>query len=203
MARYLDGVLVPRSCVVCGLADARLCPACASRLAPAPPIVPPLGADGARSLFVYDEVGSSVIGALKYRNGHRLARRLGPALAAIAPDGSDVVTWVPATPANRRRRGYDQGELLAREVAGCLGCPCRRLLLRGRDRPQTARSRAGRAAGPRLRCRHPVPQRVLVVDDVLTTGATLATAARRLRHGGAAVVHVLTLAWTPPPGFDD
>ncbi len=196
-------MLVPLSCVVCGTADVLLCGACVAGLTPAPPLPPPLGADGARALFTYDEVGSSVIGALKYRNGHRLVRLLGPQMAVIAPGGSDVVTWAPATPANRRRRGYDQGELLARELAGRLGIPCMRLLLRGRDRAQTSRSRAGRAAGPRLRCRGPVPERVLVVDDVLTTGATLATAARQLRRGGAAVVEVLTVAWTPPPGYDD
>ena len=195
-------MLIPLRCVVCGASDVLLCGSCFSELAQAPPLLPPPGADGARALFVYDEVGSSVIGALKYAGAHRLVRRLGPSLAAIAPPGTDAITWTPATPANRRRRGYDQGELLAREVAQRLGIPCRRLLARGRDLPQTARTRSGRAVGPRLRCRPPVPPRVLVIDDVLTTGSTLATAARLLRGGGATAVEVMAVAWTPPPGFD-
>lgn len=189
--------------MVCGTDGVLLCERCEERLTPAPPIPPPVGSDGARALFTYDEVGSSVIGALKFANAHRLAGRLGPALAAAAPRGLDVVTWAPATPANRRRRGYDQAELLAREVAGRLGVPARRLLSRGADLPQTARGRAGRAAGPRMRCRRAVSGLVLVVDDVVTTGATLATAARLLRHAGASGVELLAVAWAPPPGHDD
>ena len=196
-------MLLPVRCVVCGAGNVLLCTSCARRLVPAPALPPPPGVDEARTLFLYDEVGAGVLGALKYRNAHRLVRLLGPQLAAIAPARPDLVTWAPATPANRRRRGYDQGELLARELARRLGVPCRRLLARGRDLPQAARGRADRAFGPRLRCRGPVPASVLVIDDVLTTGATLATAAGLLRRGGARRVDVLAVAWTPPPGYDD
>jgi len=189
--------------VACGADRVLLCGRCEERLTPAPPLPPPPGVDSASALFIYDEVGSSVIGALKYANSHRLVRRLGPRLAAAAPRGLDMVTWAPATAANRRRRGYDQGELLAREVARRLGMPARRLLARRADVPQAARGRAGRAAGPRIRARRAVSGGILVVDDVLTTGATLATAAGLLRRAGASSVGVLTLAWTPPPGFDD
>ena len=196
-------MLIPLCCVVCGGHGALLCAGCDRRLEPAPPLPPPPGVDAARALFIYDELGSRVLGALKYAGAHRLVGLLGPRLAALAGGRPQVVTWAPATPANRRRRGYDQGQLLAREVAGHLGAPTRRLLRRSRDMAQTARGRQGRSEGPRLACRRPVPHRVLVVDDVLTTGSTVAVAAGLLRHRGAAEVEVLTLAWTPPPGFED
>lgn len=195
-------MLIPLRCVVCGSDGVLLCEACRRRLVPAPPLPSLPGIDGARALFVYDDVGAGVVGALKFANAHRLVRRLGAELAALAPSCPDVVTWAPATPANRRRRGYDQGELLARQVAARLGVPVRGLLRRGRDVPQTERERAGRSAGPRLGCRRTVPGHVLVVDDVLTTGATVVAAARVLRYHGATGVEVLAVAWTPPPGFD-
>lgn len=195
-------MLIPLRCVVCGEDGVLLCKRCDARLTPAPPLPPPRGVDGARALFLYDEVGAGVLGALKFRNAHRLVRLLGPRLAQIAPPSPDAVTWAPATPANRRIRGYDQGELLARELAHRLGAPARRLLTRGRDLPQVSRGRSDRAAGPRLRCRPPAPASVLVIDDVLTTGATLAAAAGCLRRGGARRVDVLAVAWTPPPGYD-
>ncbi len=196
-------MLIPIRCASCGSDGALLCGACRRRLVPAPPLPAPPGTDGARALFVYDEIGASVVGALKFANAHRLVRWLGPELAALAPSCPDMVTWAPATPANRRRRGYDQGELLARQVAARLGVNARRLLGRGRDTPQTERGRSGRAAGPRLLCRRAAPARVLVVDDVLTTGATAAAAARLLRRNGAESVEILAVAWTPPPGFED
>ncbi len=197
------GVLIPLRCVVCGRDGVLLCGVCRGRLVPAPPLPPPPGVDSAQALFVYDETASEVVGALKFANGHRLVRWLGSEMAALCLDTPDVVTWAPAAPANRRRRGYDQGELLARQVAARLGASRHRLLQRGRDVPQTARGRAGRAAGPRLRCHRKVSGSVLVVDDVLTTGATFATAAGLLRRQGASRVGVLAVAWTPPPGFED
>ena len=124
---------------------------------------------------------------LKYRNCRHVALHVAGVLAQrLAATGVDVdvVTWAPTSTARRRRRGFDQAEILARAVAAHLGLPCRRLLERDGTTPaQTGRGRRDRLSGPRFRV-HPraAGRRVLVVDDVVTTGATLDSARRWLRQ---------------------
>jgi predicted amidophosphoribosyltransferase len=149
------------------------------------------------ALLAYDGAGRALVGALKFANARPVARALGPALAALAPP-VDVVTWAPTSPARRRQRGFDQAELLARAVARSLGVPCRCLLGRLPGMPQTGRTRAARLADP------PVfvalgrpPPCVLVVDDVVTTGATVRAALVALREAGAREVSGLAAAATP------
>ena len=185
-------------CVVCETAGQVLCEACAGRLVPAPKPHPLLGLDDVRALFVYDEICSRAILALKFRNAHTLGKRLAQPMSTLAPKGVDQVTWAPSTRSNSIRRGYDQGEVLARAVARRLGVPCSRLLARGRDKPQGRRSRTERLEGPKLRLRNAPRRSVLIVDDVLTTGSTLSTSAACLKRGGAVWVGALTVAWTPP-----
>ncbi len=168
-----------------------LCPACSAALRPAPPGVVP-------ALLAYDGAGRALVTALKYRNQRGALRVVGQALARRAPSGGvDAVTWAPTTPARRRARGFDQAELLARSVARELRCPCLPLLRRAPGPPQTGRTRVERLDGPTFEVRPPVPRRILLVDDVVTTGATLRAAAAALRQAGAAEVTLLALAATP------
>ena len=109
--------------------------------------------------------------------------------ARLVDRDADLITWVPCSPARRRGRGFDPAELLARALSRRLRIRARCSLCRLDDEPQTARSREGRMAGPRLAARPGrVSGLVLVVDDVCTTGSTLRAAATALRSAGASAV---------------
>ncbi|MCB1016792.1 MAG: ribosome-associated translation inhibitor RaiA [Acidimicrobiales bacterium] len=137
---------------------------------------------------------------LKYRNARDAVPWLAAGMAArVDADAVDVVTWVPTTARRRRDRGFDQAEVLARAVARRLRRPCRRLLRRAAGAPQTGRRRVERFADPGLRCVGRPPPKVLVVDDVATTGATLAWVATTLRGAGTVEVRAVTAARTPAP----
>lgn len=114
----------------------------------------------------------------------------------------DLVTAVPVPLLRRLRRGFNQAELLARHVASALGRPYRETLRRRGNARQVGRSRAQRLAlgAHTFVARARIAGEVLLVDDVLTTGATAAACTTALRHAGAHGVRVLTLARTPRPG---
>jgi predicted amidophosphoribosyltransferase len=162
-----------------------------------PPVVP-----GIAALFAYTGAGRELLVGLKYRNGRAVLGWLGAALVRLVPSGAvEVVTWAPTHPERRRSRGYDQAELLARAVAQQLAVPCSRLLRRAdRAGPQTGRARAERLAGPAFVATRSVPDAVLLVDDVVTTGATLRGAAQALALAGGRRVVMVAAAATPRSG---
>ena len=101
----------------------------------------------------------------------------------------------------RRHRGFDQAELLARPIARAVGVPCSAVLRRHPGPPQTgADAVTRRSACPSIEPVHTVGAAVLLVDDVITTGATLSASAIALRLAGAPRVVALVAARTPPPG---
>lgn len=141
-----------------------------------------------------DHVGAIVVAA---KNGGRrdILRRLARSLAerSLHLEPVDVVTWVPASPEQRRQRGFDQGRILARAVARNLGVPHRRLLSRVGG-AQRGGDRSSRLLGPNLVATKQSPARVLLVDDVVTTGGSMARCAQALRVVGALEVHGLAFA---------
>jgi len=192
-------VLLPVTCPVCGARGAAPCPRCAAGLRRAPALPAPPGVDSCAALLDYDGVGRELVARLKYRNARAVLPALARALAGLVDAAAvDAVTWVPTTASRRRQRGIDQAELLARAVAHRLGKPRRRLLHRRPGPAQTGRPVHERRIGPAFDPRRRTPTRVLLVDDVVTTGATVAAAARALRWAGAREVHVLAAARTPP-----
>jgi predicted amidophosphoribosyltransferase len=150
------------------------------------------------AIIAYEGVGRELLARLKYRDARQAVAPLADALAARVSGGLiDTVTWIPTTDRRRRERGFDQAELLARAVARRLGRPCRRLLRRLGDDHQTGRTRSERLGGPRLVVVGVPPRNVLLIDDVVTTGATVRAAVEALRSAGAARVEPWVAAATP------
>ena len=113
----------------------------------------------------------------------------------------DSITWVPLSRRRLRRRGYDQAELLAKLIAKHLGQSPVRLLKKQRDTPPQSKTgsvekRRANIAGAYACLRPELVQgkQVLLVDDIVTTGATLSEAARVLKKAGAKEVICATLA---------
>lgn len=158
------------------------------------------GLDGGVAAWDHAGDAAQLVKDLKYGRATAVVTELADALAEIAPD-ADVVTWAPASPARRRRRGFDQSELLARAFARRQRLPARRLLRRVDDLAQTARDLEGRRSGPSLAAvgrRLRFKPTVILVDDVSTTGATLASAADVLRRRGAGSVIGLVVTLVSP-----
>ncbi|HVF13755.1 MAG TPA: phosphoribosyltransferase family protein [Acidimicrobiales bacterium] len=195
-------MFLPVSCPVCGALGKAPCATCAAALRRAPAMPVPVGVDTCAALLAYEGVGRELVARLKYRNARSSMPFLARGVAALTDNLGpvDVVTWAPTTAARRRDRGFDQAELLARAVARRLDrgeVACRRLLLRPPGPAQTGQPIQSRRDGPSFLPVGRVPPRVLLVDDVVTSGATVAAAARALRAAGAVEVHVVAAARTP------
>ena len=160
------------------------------------------GFDAAYSYGAYEGVLRELIHLLKYSGMQPLAGPLGALLALGLPRDQrfDVIVPVPLHWRRAWDRGFNQSELLAREIARRCGVPARNLLRRRRWTQAQAglsntRRRANVTGAFRLRPRARVKGlRVLLVDDVMTTGATASACAAALKAGGAKSVSLLTLA---------
>jgi ComF family protein len=200
-------LVFPVPCVACGAppaAAAPLCEECRAALVPARPGPAPLGCDRLVAAFEYSGPGRELVARIKYRDARHgltfVADHVAALLAGL-PAGA-VVSWPPTTAIRRRARGFDHAEALARRVARELGHRPVALLARVDATAQTGRAASERRAGPAFAVRAGVvvPPAVVLVDDIVTTGATLTAAARVLRARGCTSLIAATAARTPPPG---
>jgi len=220
--RQAVDLLFPPRCAVCGCLESFLCSDCRASLPRAgPPRCPicwqptSLGSchrceesrpsfDALRSPLIFEGGARELVHKLKYQNQSVLAAPMADLLfdfLSNSPLPADVLVPVPLFPRRKRVRGYNQSALLAQALARQLGLSVNERTL-GRARNTASQARTGssdeRKANVRdafvCKDRRLAGNKVLLIDDVSTTGATLDACALALRQGGAGSVWALTFA---------
>lgn len=220
-ARLAVDLVLPARCAVCRREGQFICPGCEAALpglqrpfcslcaspgAPSPcPACQewPPAYDRILAPYLMEGAARDMVFDLKYRNVRALAPDLGRLMARLLesdPLGADVIVPVPLHRRRERERGYNQAELLARQVGARTGMPLGRdVLRRTRDAPPQVSmtdlaERRSNIEGA-FRCTADLGgQCVLLVDDVVTTGSTLAACAAPLKAAGAQTVWGLAFA---------
>jgi predicted amidophosphoribosyltransferase len=194
--------IVPPLCAACGRScrpQATICNRCSRRLAAAAPLTGagPPGIDRVWSSASHEGVARDLVTALKLRRLLPVAGLMADRIHWLAPADllSGAIVPVPAAPLRSLARGFDPAGELAAALAERLDLPLQPCLARRGGRRQVGKRRAQRVGHPpRIHARGESPRSVLLVDDVLTTGATLSACARALRDAGAVRVVAITFA---------
>lgn len=209
--KWLLDLIYPPKCVFCGklldTSQTDLCRACRAGL--------PETAASVRqgkhfetcvSLCYYENAVADSVRRYKFRGMSHYADAYGRLLAMMLLRERvtfDLVSWVPISAKRARERGYDQTRLLAEAVTKELGAPCVQTLCKHRHNPAQSGMKSAKERHDNVRDAYRAVdserfrgKRVLLLDDVITTGATLNECSRVLRNAGAASVICSTLAAT-------
>lgn len=211
---WLLDLVYPPKCVFCGKllsqSETDLCGRCRRDLPRAERVIE-RGEffTGCTCVYYYEEEVRQSMLRYKFRSMRQYADAYGRLLAMrLLPEREryDLLTWVPISARRRRQRGYDQAELLARRVAEELGLPCECTLQKFRHTPAQS-GQAGAAARRAnvlgvyrvLQPERVKEKRILLIDDVITTGATLTECSKMLRLAGAGEISCAALAAARKP----
>ncbi|MBR7146428.1 MAG: ComF family protein [Oscillospiraceae bacterium] len=205
--RLLPDLLFPPRCALCGTRGVRgFCADCEKRLPYADvPLCTGAGFSRCASTLLYEGELREAILRFKFYGGQSAAEGFGELMARTAAEEFagefDLVTYVPVSRKRLRERGYDQSRLLAKEMAKHWDAEVLTLLRKTRHNPpqstlKSAAARRGNVLGVYEAAETETIRgaRILLVDDIFTTGATLAECVRVLKDAGAKEVLCLTLA---------
>jgi len=213
-------VIAPHHCLLCNAEGDVICAACRQEIVPTPErcykcrkatqnsLTCPICRKTSMLRHVwavtdYDGIAKDVIKLLKFDGVRAAAEDLAAMMARLPIEPNDVlamyVVHIPTATSRKRQRGYDQAELLAKALAKRLGLPHRPMLARVGHSRQVGAKRADRLTQLQdaFRARYgalPQNAHIILVDDVITTGATLEAAARVLKAAGARQVDAVVFA---------
>ena len=192
--------LAPPLCAACGRscrAEAVVCTRCARRLAAAEPLrgAGPPGLGRVWSAAPHEGVSRDLVTALKFRRLLPVAGLMADRIGWLAPAEllSGTIVPVPTAPLRSALRGFDPAAEIAAALAEATALPLSSCLARHGGGRQVGKRRAQRIGHPPLiRTRGEIPRSALLVDDVLTTGATLTSCAQALRDAGSVRIVAIT-----------
>lgn len=207
----LRRLLFPRKCIFCGMpleGERQICTGCMEAVIlrdNAARHGAGLHFDAATAALRYTGPVRRAILGLKYGERQDYARPLARMMQETAlrqlRQSFDAITYVPGNPGTDRTRGYNQARLLAEALAKQMGLPCVHALHKTRStrkmhglKPRERRENVRDAYALRRASAQLAGKVVLLVDDVLTTGATLSECAKTLKQGGAAAVYGICAA---------
>jgi len=208
----LIGLLVPHSCLACGAEGRLLCSGCMAGLTGAKPLcyrcqypapdgrtclncTTPL--QWVRVVTNYESTAKALIWQLKLNGAQAAAGIMARRMAALLDSEEFIIVPVPTATGRARQRGYDQAKLLGRELAKQTGLPYLDCLARHGQTHQHGANRRERLQQleDSFRVKRKVhDKRILLIDDVMTTGATLEAAAKVLAGAGATQIEAMVFA---------
>lgn len=177
------------ACVMCNKqnTDNRVCKRCRAKTS----------ISGASIAYRYSGITKDLISRMKYENGRSVARYFAALLPRVELSCEQVVCCVPCDGPSRRARGYDQAELIAKHYARFNHLKYRNILLRIEHKKQVGRSRQERFKNVQgnFEAKGDIQGlNVILIDDVITTGATISECAKTLRLAGAKKVWAVAVA---------